>query len=118
MKGGVRPWRSAASGSLTKRLVKYVVLLLFALVAGLAAFVADRSFHQQIASKALDEAGYGERAFLTERITSRCGATEWTTYFLAQGGRVGGETQGFVCSGYFSPATIHLLPIEDHSVVW
>lgn len=79
-----------------------------ALLAGFLAWLGDGLFHQQAAREALSAAGYGERITASSRPW-RCILGRGTE-FWAQGGRIGRETTGYVCTSHFLPPRIRETP--------
>ena len=82
-----------------------------ALLAGFVAWLGDGLYHQHAARQALSEAGYGERVTAASRPW-RCLLGRGTE-FWAQGGRIGREATGYVCTSHFRPPRIHETPDID-----
>jgi len=79
--------------------------------AALLLWVCDNHAHQRAALGALTEAGYGERTVAPSRRW-RCHLGRGTE-FWAQGGRIGRETTGYVCTSHILPARIYETPDID-----
>lgn len=72
----------------------------------------DGYWHYEAVRQALRSAGYGEFTW-RQAVTSKCSAGQRTSAFIAQGGRVGRETKGYVCTGYFGPPQVREGALES-----
>lgn len=82
-----------------------------ALLAGFVAWIGDGLYHGHAARQALSDAGYGERVTASSRPW-RCLLGRGTE-FWAQGGRIGREATGYVCTSHFWPPRVYETPDID-----
>ncbi|MBO0758941.1 MAG: hypothetical protein J2P54_24100 [Bradyrhizobiaceae bacterium] len=98
--------------------MRRVGLVVLVVAIGFVALVANEEFHIRATFRALDQAGYGDKTSKRARH-SHCQFGETTFAFIAQGGRAEHETSGYVCTGYFGPASIHDGPLDpDEDLDW
>lgn len=114
LRDGIETDQVKAHGSVVKNRsrARCFVSAAFVILIGLAGWAADDVYHLNLASRELDKAGYGEHV-MRGTWQQRCWTGSKATLFLAQGGRVGREIKGYVCTSYFRGSSIHELPLSE-----